>query len=146
MGAAVRCGDLPEWALPWLGQAVGAKLPGDLTEEEKRTFIREVAGQQLGTVASMTTAARSTLSSPDATMWFRERDGGAYLLEVVAIAEETPDPAATLAALVATKPGGIKLVHNVLPGWDYQQMTTVGGTYTTQTGQGRNYERQTEGP
>jgi P2-related tail formation protein len=136
----------PEWALPWLGQLVGAELPNSLSEEDKRTFIREVAGQQLGTTDSMKAAALSTLSSPNATLWFRERDGGAYLLEVVTRTAETPDPAATLRALLATKPASIKLTYTVLVGWDYQQMTTQGGTYTTQTALNRTYERQSEGP
>src|SRR5262245_11985676 len=72
----------PEWALPWLAQLTGARLPTGLTPEEARNFIRSVAGHSTGTMASMTAAASGTLvsSSPPSppTMYFRERDGSPY--------------------------------------------------------------------
>jgi hypothetical protein len=127
----------PAWALPWLAQLVGARLPVGISEDDARTYILEVAGHRAGTSASMTTAVRNTLvpSDPDepATVWFRERDGSPYRLEVVTLTGETPDPAASLRALLAFKPGGILLEYRQVDGWDYQQMTTEGGTYAQQT-------------
>jgi hypothetical protein len=46
-----------------------------------------------------------------------------------ALTSETPDPAGVLALLTAQKPGGIVLRYRTVAGWDYQQMTTAGGTY-----------------
>ena len=54
----------------------------------------------------------------------RERDNGdAYLLEVVTLVEETPDPALVHQLILSQKPGGIALTSQTVVGWDYQQMT-----------------------
>jgi hypothetical protein len=66
-------------------------------------------------------------------VYFREREGSAYRLEVVTLAAETPDPALTLAAATAAKPGGLVLTYRTADGWDYQAMTDQGGTYAAQS-------------
>jgi hypothetical protein len=77
----------PGWALPWLAQAVGVRLPTGLSEDQQRSFIGEASGHRVGTADAMRAAANLTLvsSKPPAppTMWFRERNGSAYRLEVV---------------------------------------------------------------
>jgi hypothetical protein len=124
----------PAWALPWLAQMVGIVLPDGLSEADARTVISEVAGFKRGTRQAMEAAAKLYLTG-DRTVYFRERDpSGAdppYTLEVVTFATETPDSAAVLRALVAAKPGGIVLNYRMTTGWDYQQMTTEGGAYST---------------
>jgi hypothetical protein len=123
----------PPWALPWLAQLVGVRLPTGLAPDDARLLIQTAAGFQRGTPAAMRSAAQATLTGA-LTVWFRERDGGdAYALEVVTRTADTPDPAATLAALMSQKPGGIVLRYRVVDGWDYQQMTTEGGTYAEQS-------------
>lgn len=121
----------PDWALPWLAQLVGTQLPQGLTPAQQRNFIMVFAGHTTGTVASMTAAARTALVSSNppapATLWFRERDGSPYRLEVVTLTGETPDPAALLRALTAAKPGAILLEVRQVAGWDYQQMVTDEG-------------------
>ena len=121
----------PDWALPWLAQLVGTALPVGLTAAQQRDWILAFAGHSTGTVAAMTAAAELTLvpSHPPApaTLWFRERDGSPYRLEVVTLTSETPDPAALLRALTAAKPGGIVLELRQVLGWDYQQLKTSEG-------------------
>jgi hypothetical protein len=118
----------PDWALPWLAQFVGVAIPPGTPPEDARTLITDVAGFRRGTPAAMRAAA-SALLTDTKTVWFRERDTGAYQLEVVTLTSETPDPAGVLALLTAQKPGGIVLRYRTVAGWDYQQMTTAGGTY-----------------
>jgi hypothetical protein len=134
----------PGWALPWLAQAVGAVLPGVMPEEEVRRTIKEVAGQAAGTKDSMYNAMLGTLTGDHPTVYFRERDGHPYRLEVVTRTSETPDPAATLAALLAFKPGAIKLTFRQVAGWDYQAMVTAGGTYATLKTTYTTYQRLAE--
>ena len=134
----------PAWALPWLAQAVGAVLPEGTSEEDSRAAIKDVAGQAAGTTASMYGAMLPTLTGDNPTVYFRERDGSPYRLEVVTRTSETPDPAATLAALLRFKPGGIVLAFRQVAGWDYQAMVAAGGTYATLATTYTTYQRLAE--
>lgn len=113
----------PDWALPWVGQLVGVRLPRGATAEQARTLIRDVAGFSRGTPAALAAAAAATLTGNQVVI-FRERDSSAadppYALEVVTLTGETPNPAATLAALMAQKPAGIVLTYRSVEGQDWQ--------------------------
>jgi hypothetical protein len=89
-------------------------------------------GFRRGTAEAIRVAAQATLTG-GRTVYFRERDPSAadppYTLQVVTVETETPDPATTLAAILAQKPGGIVLDFHTVTGWDYTAMTAVGGTY-----------------
>jgi hypothetical protein len=127
----------PTWALPWLAQAVGIRLPAGMDDATARVLIVSSAGHKAGTVDAIKAAIQATLVSArppaPAQVYFREREGSAYRLEVVTLNSETPDPALTLSAIIAAKPGGIKLTYRNADGWDYQAMTTQGGTYAEQS-------------
>lgn len=127
----------PDWALPWLAQIVGIRLPAGATGTEVRRIIKEAAGHNVGTVKAIRVSLEGTLvsSHPPAppTIYFRERDGSAYRLEVVTLDPETPDPELTQKVLEAVVPGGLVLDYRHIEGWDYQAMTdqyaATGGTY-----------------
>jgi hypothetical protein len=118
----------PPWALPWLAQFVGVTIPPGFNEDQARETISAVAGFSRGTVAALRAAAGLYLTG-DKTVYFRERDGSPYRLEVVTLTSETPNPALVLSALLAQKPGGLVLNYRQVVGWDYQAMTAAGGTY-----------------
>lgn len=138
----------PTWALPWLAQLVGVRLPVGLSETDQRTFIRSVSGNATGTVASIAAAVNSTLvssSPPDPpTVFIRERDGSAYRLEIVTQTSETPDPANTLRVVQAVVPAGIVVSVTQVVGWDYQQLRTEGGTYAQLKTKYTTYENLSE--
>lgn len=123
-----RC---PEIALPWLAQLVGVRLPPGLSEADQRARIRSTDGFRRGTRAAMIGAARATLTG-GRTVLFRERDGAghgypaspdyAYVLTVHTYTSETPNPTATLNALLAQKPGGILMFYTAIDGQDWQQL------------------------
>jgi hypothetical protein len=144
----------PGWALPWLAQLVGIKLPAGISDADARRAIKFSAGHNVGTVAAIRDALRTTLvpANPPtpATVYFRERDGSAYRLEVVTLDPETPDPAWTLEVLTAAIPGGLVLSYRSIEGWDYQAMTDMGGTYAEQSLQYATYadlrENKPSGP
>lgn len=127
----------PDWALPWLAQIVGIRLPAGATGTEVRRIIKEAAGHNVGTVKAIRVSLEGTLVSanPPAppTIYFRERDGSAYRLEVVTLDPETPDPELTQKVLEAVVPGGLVLDYRHIEGWDYQAMTdkyaATAGTY-----------------
>lgn len=124
-----RC---PDMALPWLAQFVGVRpLPGS-TEDEQRLRIASTDGFKRGTPAAIRGAVEATLTG-NRIVYFRERDpNGAdppYTLEVVTLTAETPDPGATLAALLAQKPGGIVLTYRTVLGQDWQELQQSGNTW-----------------
>lgn len=103
----------PDYALPWLAQIPGARItagaPGDVVRGE----VRRRSGQARGRPASMIARAQTTLTGAR-TVRLLERAGGfAWRLTVLTRTSETPDPAATLAALMSEKPIGIVLTHVV---------------------------------
>lgn len=125
----------PDWALPWLGQAVGVKIPETATPDQARKMIKELSFEKVGTTDAIRTALEFVLTPTDPegkpTVYFRERDGGdAYYLEVITLDSETTDPIAALNAIQSQLPAGIKLRYDQVPGWDYEAMTTDDGPYS----------------
>ncbi len=114
-----RC---PTAWLPWLGQFVGVTVDTTLDDADQRTQITTEAGFQRGTPAAMVAAAQATLTGAKVVI-MRERHGGdAYALQVITYTAQTPDSAATHAALLAQKPAGIVLDYEVHDGQDWQQL------------------------
>jgi hypothetical protein len=127
-----RC---PDYALPWLGQFVGARIPGGLTDQQDRAWISSTDGFKRGSVDAMIGACRATLTGTQ-TVLFRERTGGpttspeyAYYLSVFTYTAETPNPSATQAALLAQKPAGLVLLYSAISGSTYALVKTSYATY-----------------
>jgi hypothetical protein len=132
---ADRC---PNEALPWLGQFAGVRvLPGS-DADAQRARVKSTDGFRRGTRAALVGAAQATLTGAK-TVVFRERDGAemgypnppevAYCLTVITYTAQTPDPTATLNALIAQKPGGIILQYRTAAGQDYQSVKDGYATY-----------------
>jgi len=120
----------PAWALPWLAQLIGLNLPEQLSEEDARAYINDLAIHKRGTTAVLQAAASVHLTG-DKTMYFRERDGGdPYALEVVTLTGETPDAAAVVRELKQWKPAGIVLTHTIVPEYDWQQTAIEFASWT----------------
>jgi hypothetical protein len=140
-----RC---PPEALPWLGQFTGARPPVGLSVADQRAWIAATDGWKRGTATALQEAARATLTGQQRLV-FRERDGAAhgdpgnpnyaYHLTAYSYASETPDPAQTLAALTAQKPGGIVLHYSTVTMQDYQQVKTTYATYQAVQNAYRDY-------
>lgn len=117
--------NVPAKFLPWLGLFVGVTMPGSLTAAAQRLRIRQTDGFRRGTPDAIQGAARQTLIGPDgtpdtATVFLEERIGGdAYHLTVATLTSETPDSAATQAAILAQKPAGLVLTYSTVTGGDF---------------------------
>jgi hypothetical protein len=119
----------PEWALPWLAQLVGVRIPAGATDEQARTLISDVAGFRRGTPAAITAAAALFLTGTK-RVYFNERvRNDAYLLGVVTLASETPDPALVERAILAQKPGGLVLSYSSIVGQTYRAVLTEVDSY-----------------
>lgn len=122
----------PDSWLPWLAQFVGVTtIPGS-TPAATRQRIASTDGFRRGTPAALEGAAAATLTGNKIVI-FRERDQSAadppYALEVVTLTGETPNPAATQAAILAQKPGGIVLTYRTAEGEDWQLVKESGKTW-----------------
>lgn len=106
---ADRC---PEEALPYLAQFVGVTPLAGLSVADQRIRIKSSDGMKRGTLTSLVAAIQATLTGAK-TVFIGERNGSAYRLGVGTYPSETPDPAATLAAIIAQKPAGIVLDYAV---------------------------------
>jgi hypothetical protein len=114
----------PDWALPWLAQIVGVRLPASLTPDDAVAAIVGLAGQARGGPAAIKTVVGLFLTGSK-SMYFRERDGGdAYALEIVTLEGETPDPAAVQRAILSQKPGGIVLSYRTVIAWDHEALAS----------------------
>jgi hypothetical protein len=134
----------PDWALPWLAQVVGVRLPAAVTGDQAREYIKTLSFEQIGKPETIRKVVQSQLTG-DKTVYFRERDGGdAYALEIVTITSETPDAAAISRAILAAVPSGIIVRYRTVLGWDYQQMTTEGGKYLALPPKFSSYKTMTE--
>jgi hypothetical protein len=108
-------------ALLWLAQLAGVAVPVGMTDETAlRSTIEAANGRRRGTPAYMAEQGQATLTGTKTLRMFERYTGDAYLLHVVTRTDETPDPAATEAALRSVKPAGIVLTFEVSDGvtWD----------------------------
>jgi len=131
---AVDINRAPSEALGWLAQFVGVTLDPTLDDPGQRAWIRTGTGQQRGTLAAITAAARKHLTGTQ-TVIVNERDLAAcpsepaYGLTVMTLTAETPDPAQTKADVVAAKPAGLVLQCLVVAGMDFDLLKTDYATF-----------------
>lgn len=115
----------------FLGQYVGVPFDTTLSRAQQIARVRS-RGQTRGTPRALDAAARGTLTpvgALPAVVELVERDGSAYRVRVRTYAAETPDPAATKAALLAAKPVGLVLIHELLSGWSFGDAVSYGGSF-----------------
>lgn len=114
----------PPFALPFLAQFAGVRLrPAKIGEtlDDWAVYARDAilrrGGRNRGRLDAMVSAIQETLTGTR-TVRFIERTGGdAYTATAITRPSETPDDAATLAAMLTQKPAGIvvTMVESDLP-------------------------------
>jgi hypothetical protein len=133
-----------DW-LPWLAQFVGVTLPSGATEAQARTLIGQLSGFKRGTRASIIAAATATLTGAK-TVYLTERyTANAYILAVRTVTAQTPDVAATRAALIAAKPAGLVLDYATVAGQTYDLVRVNFATYAALKAAYPTYEAMRQG-
>ncbi len=117
--------DTPSIALKYLSNYVGVTVQPAWTEEETRDALRNPAAFRRGSVPHIRSVVQRFLTGTK-NVQIREREGGAWNLEIRTMDNESPDggsvdgDALIIAALIAeTKPVGIILDFESVPGIDY---------------------------
>lgn len=113
----------------WTGRAIGSKVPGGLTVEQARTYIRERPYWRRGTPAAIRAAVGALLAGSK-TVTLLERDGSPWRLRVRVYEPEVP-AGVTLAQLhaaaVSQKPVGIVLTTEIAPTASYAHFAAEHG-------------------
>lgn len=113
--------------LAFLAQFVGVRNPAG-TEAAQRAWVKARPGWSRGRVLTIVAAAQATLTGTKRVDVY-ERDGSAYRLRVRTYNAQTPDPAATEAAVLAAVPGGIVLTYESVAAGTYDQAAANFATY-----------------
>lgn len=132
--------DLDETTSPgWLGQLVGVVPPAGSVEQQRLTI--RARGYSRGTVDSIRKAAQATLTGTKRVTITERTDADAYAIEVITYESETPSLAATLAAILAVKPGGLILTYDAPLGQTYRDVKNTGQTYQQIKDSGLTYDQ-----
>src|SRR6516162_6285412 len=106
---------VPDVAIPWLAQFVGSDVTINSPPSQQRTQLTGLGTWKRGTVAALQAAPVPYLTGSQ-TVIVKERDTGPYHFEVMTYADETPNQAAALAALLTQKPAGLVMNYVVYSG------------------------------
>jgi hypothetical protein len=108
------------FALLWLAQLAGVRVPIGMEIEDMRDFIRLAESRRRGTPAYMAEVAQRYLTGTKTVAMIERIGDEAYRIRVVTRASETPDPAIVEAALRSVKPASLVLEYAAVDGttWD----------------------------
>ena len=126
-----RC---PDFALKWLAQFVGVRVPARLDSISLRAFIKATPNWKRGTRSAIEGATKIHLTGNQAVYIVERYDGAgitdpAYSLQVNTLTSETPDPDETLRDIITQKPAGIVLNYRVILGQTYQHLYETSADY-----------------
>lgn len=127
-GAALDLGATP--APAWYGNATGTQVPGGLTIEEQREYVRSRPRFRRGSPTAVKGAVAALLTGTRRVDLF-ERDGSPWNLRVRTYSAESAGLTETdlLAAAGTQKPVGITLSAEVALGASYDHHTEEHATY-----------------
>lgn len=124
--------DLEETPIPgWIGAATGTKVPGGLTLEQQRDFVRDRATWRRGSPQAIKGAVAQLLTGTRRVDLF-ERDGSPWHMRIRTYAAETAvsiTEAELIAAAASQKPVGITVDVEVAPGATFDHFTAEHTTF-----------------
>lgn len=142
----------PAWALDhaalYTGGTVPARHPGEPEDAHlarARVEITSPTGMRAGSRGAAIAAATMWLTGTR-TLIFRETwQGSIWRVMLVTRPAETPDPAAVRAAVEATLPAGVRLIHEVRDEADWQQILDTYGAWSAVKAQNTTWTEVTNG-
>lgn len=125
--------DLDTTAHPaWLGQTAGTRVPGGLTRQQQREYVRDRKVWRRGTAGAIKAAVAAALRG-SRRVDLVERDTSPWQLTVQVYESEVPagDSTPVLAAAASQKPVGIVVSVQVLSGATVAHMAELHGPTVT---------------
>jgi hypothetical protein len=130
--------DLAPFAgLPWLAQVAGERLPTGISDAAARQWITDGPNSRRGTPLAIARAAQRHLELPgvvilvERSMPDGSEDPMGDHFTVYTYADQTPNPAQTLADLLTTVPGDMVLNYVTLTGINWALLEDPSGTPQT---------------
>jgi hypothetical protein len=126
----------PAEALPYLAQLVGEVLPTGLPEAAAREWIKDNPNARRGTPESVFLAAQRKLVGNRFVSMLERYQGVIDMVAIRTNTSETPNPAGTLADILAVLPADVVLDYQVVTGatWDDAKGTYASWNALTATG------------
>lgn len=124
----------PPYWLPWLAQAVGTHIPQGTPDEVARLIVKDPPSWYAGTPAALLLAVKRTMVGTRRVELTERVDGNPWRVHLTTYADETPDPAATLAAAKQAVEAGINVTLDTRIGWSWQDLADSGLTWHDVTG------------
>lgn len=127
--------------LPWLGWMIGLDVSG-VTESVQRRAISEASRlQRRGSRGAIIRAVQRTLTGSRSCRIYPNLSGSQpYLLTVVTITSQTPDPAESLLAAFQEKPAGMDVELQTTTGATYDELSIYFPTYDDLTDAFETYD------
>ncbi|HEX4501085.1 MAG TPA: phage tail protein [Scandinavium sp.] len=127
----------PSQYLPYLAQFVGAQVQPGLSDADQRAYIMSLPGFNRGRPETIISVVKATLTGSK-FVDLQERASTAWRYTVVTRPSETPNPAATVAAIQSQKVGPDQFTHLLVEhatyGWlagEYATYADVLAAYAT---------------
>lgn len=120
----------PAEVLDWLAQFVGTVLTPSMDDAARRQAIELPEGFERGGLEALKEAVAKTLTGPQTVLVDERYLADAWQLRVRVFAAETPNSAATLAAVLSQKPIGIVLTFVVIGGQDWGDLQLDHASWT----------------
>lgn len=123
-----RC---PAYALPYLAQFVGERLPAGLSEARAREWIKDNPNAKRGTMRSIYLAAQRHLIDGRVVAYWERSDETLVgdqpdHLVILTLDSQTPSPEQTLADILSVAPADIEIHYNALPGQTWADVAAIG--------------------
>lgn len=116
----------PRAYLPWLGWLLGIDTAALPAADVRPALVTAASTQRRGSSGAIRSAVRRTLTGGRSCRVYRDEDGAhPYTLRVVTVTDQTPDPAASLAAALTEKPAGMGLSLDVVTGATWNELAAA---------------------
>lgn len=129
---------VPFERLPWVAALAGVDIEG-VPDADLRAFIASDTTRNRGNVAAIQLRVGLTLTGSKTVLITSPYSGSADRILVQTFTAETPDTAATEAAVRAEVPAWMRLTYQAIAGQTYAQMATDYPTYGDMNTTGKTY-------
>jgi hypothetical protein len=121
----------PEW-LPWLAQFVGDSqaVLSAADVATKQAIIKTPLNFTRGRPSTMVAAAQNTLTGAKTVVLNQFLGGSSNAIEITTFTDQTPDPTATINAVMAVMPAWIVPTFSVVAGGTYAALAASHSSYS----------------
>lgn len=119
----------------WLGSATGTTVPGGLTLEQQRSYVRDRPAWRRGSLDAMAAAVLALLTDPARVGFVERHEANAWHLQIRVYGAVGVTEAEILAAAKTQKPVGLVIDGvELVPAYTYEDLSLLYADYLAMTG------------